>query len=100
MSFLGTRDIFKGDVDVVVTSPGLFGGKHGLFLNSDAGTADRFEASTLDVQGVLGATAGVLSLNNPNLSFQDVDGDGVADFLHMPKLKTYSVYSPKLLGQQ
>ena len=82
--------------DVLVTAPGLFGGKHGVFFNGGDGIADSFKAGTIEVGGVLGATANDITLKNLNLSPQDLDGDGTIDLLHMPAVKTYSVYTPKL----
>lgn len=34
-------------------------------------------------------------MSNANISPQDLDGDGIIDFLHMPRVKTYSVYTPE-----
>jgi RHS repeat-associated protein len=81
--------------DVLVTAPERFEGKHGVFFNSAAGQRDRFTSATLmGVQGVVGDSANVLKLSNPNVSSHDLDGDGTVNLLHMPMVKTYSVYSP------
>jgi RHS repeat-associated protein len=84
--------------DVLVTAPGLYGGKHGVFFNGGDGTADSFKAGTIGVSGVLGASASDITLKNLNISAQDVDGDGTIDLLHMPAVKTYSVYTPQGSG--
>ncbi|MCW5833510.1 MAG: VCBS repeat-containing protein [Labilithrix sp.] len=81
--------------DVVVSDPARFSGGHGVYFGGGAGQPDRFASpERIAIEGVLGADANVLKLTNPNLAIQDVDGDGVADLLHMPKVKTYSVYTP------
>ena len=41
---------------------------------------------------MLNANAGTITLKNLNLNPMDVDGDAVVDLLHMPAVKTYSVY--------
>lgn len=74
--------------DVLVTAPGLFGGKHGVWVNGGG----KFAFRTLKVNGVLGADEGVITLKNPNVAAHDLDGDGKVDLLHMPLVKTYSVY--------
>jgi RHS repeat-associated protein len=88
--------------DVLVTSPGLYGGKHGVFFNGGEGQADSFRASTMAVMGVVTGssvdTSGTITLGNLNVSAGDVDGDGVVDLAHMPQVKTYSIYSPERLG--
>ena len=80
--------------DVVVTQPGTFGGKHGLFLNGSGGRADAFGATTMGVAGVLGADASTITLRNQNIQASDVDGDGTIDLLHMPRVRSYAVYTP------
>ncbi|MBX3212311.1 MAG: hypothetical protein KF850_09785 [Labilithrix sp.] len=77
--------------DIVVTDPAQYGGNHGIFFNRRAGFA---AVQTMAVEGVLGADANVIRFNNPNLSSHDVDGDGTVNLLHMPLVKTYSVYTP------
>src|SRR6266540_2838954 len=84
--------------DVLVTAPGFFGNKHGVFFNGALGTPDSFGRDTIEVAGVLGATSNDITLKNLNLSPQDVDGDGTIDLLHMPQVKTYSVYTPQELS--
>jgi hypothetical protein len=82
--------------DVVTMMPGLYGGKHALWLNGKGGIANRFGArESMSVVGVLGGTASVISKHNPNIISMDVDGDATIDLVHMPKVKTYSVYSPE-----
>src|SRR6266508_6114528 len=68
--------------DVLVTAPGFFGNKHGVFFNGALGTPDSFGRDTIEVAGVLGATSNDITLKNLNLSPQDVDGDGTIDLLH------------------
>src|SRR6185369_11739237 len=81
-----------------VTDPVRFGGKHGVFFSGASGLPDHFgPAQTMAVQGVLGADANVIKLSNLNVSSLDVDGDGTVDLLHMPFVKTFSVYSPRLI---
>jgi RHS repeat-associated protein len=93
-----TSDLFDVNADslpdVLVTQPALFQGKHGLFLNGIQGNANTFGASSIGVTGVLGANAGTIVLSNTNIVPADLDGDGVVDLLHMPQVKTYSVYTP------
>jgi hypothetical protein len=84
--------------DVLSTAAGFFGGKHGVFFNGFGGKPDSFGADKIGVAGVLGATANDITLKNLNLSAQDLDGDGTIDLLHMPAVKTYSVYTPKHLS--
>jgi RHS repeat-associated protein len=81
--------------DVVVTAPGQYGSDHGLFRNN-AGSADSFlDAEPVCIEGVLGATSSDITLKNLNLTPLDLDGDATVDLLHMPKVRTYSVYSPQ-----
>src|SRR5262249_8546998 len=80
--------------DVLVTQPGLYGGKHGVFFNGAGGKPDTFGLDSIAVAGVLGATANDITLANLNVSPQDLDGDGIIDLLHMPAVQTYSVYTP------
>ncbi|MBM4361115.1 MAG: VCBS repeat-containing protein [Deltaproteobacteria bacterium] len=77
--------------DVLVTAPGFFGGSHGVFWNGGGGKPRSFQAGTIAVSGAV--DAGTLTLGNPNVVPLDLDGDGSADLLHMPLVKTYGVYS-------
>ena len=82
--------------DVLVTAAGTYGSGHGIFLNGDGGDADRFgSALPMGIAGVLGAGPTTLTLKNGNVAPLDLDGDGTVDLLHMPKVKTYAVYSPR-----
>jgi RHS repeat-associated protein len=82
--------------DVVTMMPGLYGGKHGLWIQGKGGRTDWFGAQEpMGVLGVLGGSPSVISKHNANLASLDVDGDAIIDLLHMPKVKTYSVYSPE-----
>lgn len=88
--------------DLLVTAPGTYGNDFGVFLNSDAGTRDSFgDVRKLGVAGVLGANSGTLKLSNANVMPLDLDADGIVDFVHMPKVKSYSIYhfqGGKLVG--
>jgi len=55
--------------DVLVTAAGLYGPGHGVFFNGGTG----FGAVTqMGVNGVLGADAGTISLNNPNVASLEI----------------------------
>ncbi len=86
--------------DVLVTAPAFFGGKHGVFLNGAAGKVDGFGATAcpMAVEGVAGADVGTITLKNLNVAPGDFDGDGRIDLVHMPKVKTYSVYTPSFFS--
>lgn len=81
--------------DVLVTDPSIYAGKHGVYFQGRNGKADTFTADTIAVSGIQGADAGVISLHNLNVNPLDIDGNGIADLLHMPQVKTYAVYSPE-----
>jgi RHS repeat-associated protein len=79
--------------DVLVTAPGVYGNDFGVFFNSQNGARDTFGSVTqLGVSGVLGANSGSIKLSNANVAPLDFDSDGIVDFLHMPKVKTYAAY--------
>ncbi|MFW5739344.1 MAG: toxin TcdB middle/N-terminal domain-containing protein, partial [Myxococcota bacterium] len=82
--------------DVVAMMPGLYGGKHGLWLQGKDGIADRFGAQ--EPMGVWGGSPSVVTKHNPNVAALDLDADAIIDLLHMPKVKTYSVYTPQWYG--
>jgi RHS repeat-associated protein len=85
--------------DVVVTAPNLYNGKDAVFRNGAGGKVDAFGANEcLDVTGVTGEDTNIIRLDNPNVSPHDIDGDGIIDLLHMPMVKTYSVYTPQAGG--
>ncbi len=86
--------------DVLVTLPGQFGGNEGVFYNGGgAGKLDAFgSAAQMPVTGVPGESAATITLDNQNISAMDIDGDGIIDLLHMPAVKTYSIYSPQGSG--
>lgn len=87
--------------DVLVTAPGLYGNDFGVFFNSAGGVRHSFRAAQqVGVQGVLGANSGSIKLSNANVAPLDFDADGTIDFLHMPKVKTYSYYTPRLVGSK
>ena len=87
--------------DVVAMMPGLYNGKHGLWFNSQGGKVDSFGAqTTIGVKGVLGANESVITKHNPNIAVLDLNADATIDLVHMPKVKTYSVYTPKELSNQ
>ncbi len=98
----GLADI-NGDglPDVLVTSAGLFGGRHGLYLNGagTGGTVGFGRLSTMIVEPAADVTdAGILQLKSPTVSALDVDSDGLVDLVHMPQAKRYGVFSPQPTG--
>jgi hypothetical protein len=82
--------------DVVVTAPGSFGGNHGVFFNGHTpGGALGFAGLTkIAVERLGGIDADVLRLDNTNVASLDLDADGLINLVHMPKEKSYSVFSP------
>ena len=78
--------------DVVTMMPGLYSGKHALWIQGEGGVADRF-GSQLPM-GVQGESPSVITKHNPNVAALDLDADAIINLLHMPKVKTYSIYSP------
>jgi RHS repeat-associated protein len=81
--------------DVVTMMPGLYNHEHGLWIQGQGGHADRFgPLQYMGLKAVLGATASQITKHNPNLVSLDLNGDATIDLLHMPKVKTYSVYTP------
>ncbi|HVR20612.1 MAG TPA: SpvB/TcaC N-terminal domain-containing protein, partial [Polyangiaceae bacterium] len=91
--------------DVVVTDPLRYGGKHGLFLGGGAPGASNHGFSaplSMSVTAAPGADgnvdANVLRVSNVNVNVLDADGDGRAELVHMPQLKTYSVFSAEPSG--
>ena len=81
--------------DVVTMMPGLYNHEHGLWIQGAGGHTDRFGAlQYMGLKAVLGATASEITKHNPNLVSLDLNGDATIDLLHMPKVKTYSVYTP------
>jgi len=86
--------------DVVTMMPGLYGGKHALWIQGKNGDVDTFGVrEPMGVLGVLGASASVISKHNPNVAALDIDADAIINLLHMPKVKTYSVYAPEWLNE-
>lgn len=85
--------------DVLVTAGAMFGGRHGVFYNGQGGNRDAFGiAGTLPVNGepgLAGADATTITLKNLNVTAGDVDSNGIADLIHMPKVKTYGIYTPR-----
>ena len=79
--------------DVLATTTG-FGNGDGAFVQSAGGAVDRFDATTVAVNGVGGDTFTTLTYKNPNVTMHDLDGDGVVDLVHMPAAKQYFVYTP------
>lgn len=87
--------------DLLVTAPGVYGNDYGVFFNSKNGVRNSFGAvDTMGVAGVLGANSGSIKLSNANVAPLDADGDGIVDFVHMPKVKTYSVYRPRFTSNK
>ena len=87
--------------DIVAMMPGTYGGAHGLWLNSAGGDADKFGAqTTIGVKGVIGATESILSKHNPNVVALDVDADATINLVHMPKTKSYGIYTPELIDSK
>jgi|GEM_PF-816301 len=81
--------------DVLVTAPGLYQNGHAVFFNGEGGVHGFGPDTNMSVDGVLGANAGSITLKNLNLSAQDLDGDGRVNFVHMPRVKKYSIYDPQ-----
>jgi RHS repeat-associated protein len=74
--------------------------KHGLWLQGYQGKEDRFgPRQPMGVEGVGGVTASSLSKSSPVVAALDLDGNALIDLLHMPEDSTYSVYTPKGVGQ-
>ncbi len=87
--------------DVVAMMPGLYGGGHGLWLNSQGGKADSFAVQpSMCVNGTAGGDASVITKHNPNVAALDLNADATIDLVHMPKVKKYGVYTPKWMGQR
>ena len=80
--------------DVVVTSPGLFEGKHGLYLNGAQGALGFTSNLGMQVLGDATVDAGVLTLSNPNVSAADLDADGRVNLVYMPGTSNYTVFAP------
>jgi hypothetical protein len=82
--------------DVLVTAPGLFGGRQGVFFNGlgSAGGLGFAALSQMDVEQLGAVDENVLKLNNTNVAPLDLDADGIINLVHMPREKTYSVFSP------
>jgi RHS repeat-associated protein len=81
--------------DVLVTNPAQFNGHVGVFFNGAGGQANTFSgAFQMPVSGVPGEDANAINLLNLNVAAADIDGDGIIDLIHMPAVKTYSVYTP------
>lgn len=96
-------DLFDVDADglpdLLVTAAGVYGPAHGVFFNGAAGESNSFGSVVkMSVGGVLGADANTISLKNLNVAALDLDGDGISDLLHMPKVKTYAVYGAVRTG--
>src|SRR5690606_21793523 len=85
--------------DILVTAPGLYNNGHAFFQDGAGGAVDSFGGPTaIGIAGVLGANANTIRLTNLNVVPLDVDGDGRIKLLHMPRVKTYSLYSPERSG--
>ncbi|MFN0246523.1 MAG: toxin TcdB middle/N-terminal domain-containing protein, partial [Kofleriaceae bacterium] len=100
-------DLFDFDSDglpdVLVSAAGWFGGKQGLYRSSPGGQRDSFGAAIKI--GVLAppwpspnanVDPFVLAFSNSNTMSLDVDGDASVNLLHMPKVKTYAVFTPSM----
>ncbi|MFI5297732.1 MAG: toxin TcdB middle/N-terminal domain-containing protein [Polyangiales bacterium] len=77
--------------DVLVTSPGLYGGNFGVFYNGVDGNTGSFLPS---VMGVCGEGPSILMLNNDNVQTGDLDSDGIVNLIHMPMVQNYWLYTP------
>ncbi|MBN2193486.1 MAG: hypothetical protein JW751_11785, partial [Polyangiaceae bacterium] len=83
-----------GLADVLVTSAFRFDGGHGLFEGNGAPGAPSFaEAVTMPILDVEAVDGNILKLDNANVNALDYDADGRLDLLHMPREKTYEVFS-------
>ena len=83
--------------DVLVTAPGGFGGKDGLYLNG-AGTSGAIGFGQLTTMSLVPTAdapdLGSLQLHSPTVAPLDLDSDGLVDLVHMPQANAYSVFSP------
>jgi RHS repeat-associated protein len=86
--------------DVLVSSAALYEGAHGLFLNGASGALGFEAPRTMEVVGGGSVDAGILKLTNKHVSVLDLDSDGRINLVHMPNFKSYSVFSPQLLGSE
>jgi RHS repeat-associated protein len=86
--------------DVVVTAPGVYQGRHAAFFNAltPDGQVGFAAPELVDVTPAGGIDASVLMLNNTTVTALDLDGDGVANLIHMPFGKNYSVFRPDRVG--
>jgi RHS repeat-associated protein len=92
---------FDANGDGVPDVVGAKGGGHGLFLNGAGGRAAAFaSARVMGIRGVGAVNATTLMLSNSNVAALDLDGDGVSDLLHMPKVRDYSLYSAAFAGKR
>ena len=86
--------------DILVTAPGLYNDGHAVFFNGPNGAANTFGSATEMgvIGGVKGTNASTITLRNLNLAALDLDGDAVINLLHMPRVKTYAIFTPQKIG--
>ncbi|MDD9938437.1 MAG: FG-GAP-like repeat-containing protein [Myxococcales bacterium] len=88
----------NGLPDVLVTAPGSYDDEHGLYLNGLDAAGDR-GFDTVRLMGLQAAGSvldpGGLMLDNSNVAPLDLDADGTIDLIHMPAVRSYSVFSPE-----
>ena len=82
--------------DVLVTAPGTHGNAHAVFFNGSGGVVESF--GPVQPMGLDGASPTTIKLSNLNVTPLDLDGDATINLLHMPMVKTYSVFTPTLLS--
>lgn len=81
--------------DVLVTAPGVYGSGHGVFFNGAGGQVTFDTVTPMSIASVLNDASGTLTLRNLNVVPLDLDGDAIVNLLHMPQVKSYSVYTPE-----
>jgi RHS repeat-associated protein len=93
----GLADInADGLPDFVLTSPGRFGGDHGVFFNGIDGQGRRgFKpVARMAVEPIGNIDSGVLRFGNSRVAPLDLDGDGFINLVHMAFDRRYHTFAP------